>query len=102
MTAIGKRQLVRLYNIYKKGKKLRNVFISKTPDILQKERQFPLRFYSQKARNFTLRDFHENFEYGIYIQKTWHFALRDDFIYKKPETSKKRRQFALRFYIQKA
>ena len=26
-----------------------------------------VRFYSQKARHFTLRGFHENFEIGIYI-----------------------------------
>ena len=45
--------------------------------------------------------FHENFEVGIYIQKARHFALRDVLIYKKPGTSQKSRQFALRFYIQK-
>ena len=42
------------------------------------------------------------FEIGTYIcTKAWKFALRDIFIYKKPGTSKKARQFALRFLINK-
>ena len=36
------------------------------------------------------------------MQKSWHFALRDVFIYKKLDTSQKGRQFAIRFYIQKS
>ena len=77
---------------------LRDVFISKKLDNSQKARQFPLRFYIQKAIHLTLGDFHENFEVGIYIQKAWHFALRDVFIYKKLDTSQKARQFAIRSY----
>ena len=50
----------------------------------------------------TLRDFHEIFEVGIYIQKKWHFALRDVFIYKKLDSSQKAGQFAIRLYIQKS
>ena len=46
--------------------------------------------------------FHENSEVVICIKKSWHFTLRDVFIYKKTETSQKARQFALRFYIQKS
>ena len=56
----------------------------------------------QKAIHLTLWDFHEIFEVGMYIQKAWHFALRDIFIYKKLGTSQKARQFAIRFYIQKS
>ena len=67
MTAIIERQRARLYT--KKQKKLRNVFIFKKPHTFQKARQFPLRFYIQKAVHLTLRDFHENFEVGIYIRK---------------------------------
>ena len=37
----------------------------------------------------------------IYMQKSWHFALHDVFIYKNPDTSKKSRQYALRFFIYK-
>ena len=66
---------------------MQNVFIYKKQDILQKARQFPLRFVTQKSRHFTLHDFHETFEIGISIQKAWHFALRDVFTYKHPETS---------------
>ena len=69
--------------IRKKQIQLRNVFIYKKPDTFQKVRQFPLRFIYKKAIYLTLRDFHEIFEVGIYIQKAWHFALRDVFISKK-------------------
>ena len=48
---------------------MRNVFIYKKLDTLQKARQFPLRFYIQKAIHLTLRDFNENFAVVIYIQK---------------------------------
>ena len=37
-------------------------------DTFQKARQFPLRFTYKKAIHLTLRDFHEIFEVGIYIQ----------------------------------
>ena len=55
--------------IYTKRKKIAKRFICKKPDTFQKARQFPLRFLIQKSINLTLRDFHEIFEVGIYIQK---------------------------------
>ena len=67
MTAITERQRARLYT--RKAKHLRNIFIFKKLDNFQKARQFPLRFYIQKAIHLTLWDFHEIFEVGIYIQK---------------------------------
>ena len=67
MTAMIERQRARLYT--QKQKKLRNVFIYKNPDTFQKARQFPLRFYIQKAMHLTLEDFHEIFEVRIYIQR---------------------------------
>ena len=45
--------------------------------------------------------FHEMFEIGICIQKLCHFALREVFLYKNPDTSQKSGQFSLSFYIQK-
>ena len=66
-TAITERQRARLYT--QKSKTLQNVFIYKKPDTFQKARQFLLCFYIQKAIHLTLRDFHEIFEVGIYIQK---------------------------------
>ena len=65
MTAIIKRQRLRLYT--QKAKKLLKVFIYKKPDTFQKAKQFPLRFYIQKARNFEKKD-----------------SLRYVFIYKNP------------------
>ena len=53
----------------KKQKNFPNVFIYKKPDTFQKAKQFSLRFCIQKAIHLTLRDFHEMFEVGIYIQK---------------------------------
>ena len=50
-------------------RELRNVHIYIKPDTFQKARQFPLRFYIQKAIHLTLRDFHEIFEVGNYIEK---------------------------------
>ena len=39
----------------------------------------------------------------IYIQKAWHFALRDVFIYQNPDTSKKSKTICVMFfYIKKA
>ena len=42
-----------------KAKKLQNAYIDlgKQPDTLQKERQYVVRLYSQKARHLSLRDF---------------------------------------------
>ena len=52
-----------------KAKKMPHIFIYKKQDTFQKARQFPLRFYIQKDLHLMLRDFHENFEVSIYIQK---------------------------------
>ena len=60
MTAIVERQRARF--ICKKSKKIAKRF-------KKKARQFPLRFYIQKAAHLTLRDFHEILEVGIYIEK---------------------------------
>ena len=58
MTPIGEIQRARFY-IFKKQKKMRNVqiYIYIKRDTFQKARQFALRFYSQKAGHFTLRNF---------------------------------------------
>ena len=37
-----------------KAKKSRDIFIFKNPEIEEKERQFPFRFYIQKSRHFTI------------------------------------------------
>ena len=48
MTAISEGQCTRFY-IYKKQKNAKGFYIHKKQDTSQKERQFPLRFYTQKA-----------------------------------------------------
>ena len=46
---------------------MKRFYMYKQSHTVQKAKQLALRFYTQKARNFTLRDFHEIFEIGIYI-----------------------------------
>ena len=96
MTTISKRQHAYLY-IYTKRWELWNFFIYKKPETFQKVGQFALHFYIQKARHLTLCNFLWNFEIGICIQKSWHFALRDVFIYKNPETSQKNKTICFTF-----
>ena len=55
MTDISGRQRAH-FNTYKKQKH-QHVFMYKNPDTFQKTRQFPFRFYIQKERHFTLRNF---------------------------------------------
>ena len=51
ITAIIEIQSARLYT--QKAKKSQKVFIYKKPDTFQNARQFPLRFYIQKAIHLT-------------------------------------------------
>ena len=66
MTPIRKRQRAHFY-LYS-NKKWQNLYI-----YTQKSRHFPeskiifVTFYSQKARHFTLRNFHKTIEFGIFI-----------------------------------
>ena len=103
MTLTRKRQRSRIY-IYKKLKKLRNVYI-----YIQKSRHFAkskaicVTFLFTKSQTLYVTRFFMKFLKlaFTYIQKAWHFALRDIFIYKNPDTLKEARQFALRFFIYK-
>ena len=92
MTTISKRQRARFY-IYKKFKKMRNVFIYKKQD------NFRYVFIYKIHDTLRYVIFREKIEFGIYVQKTWHSALRDVFMYKNPDTLQKSRQFSLRFYF---
>ena len=81
-----------------KTKKLRNVFIYKNSDTFQKSRQFVSRFYIQKVRHFTLRDFSwECWNWHLYTKSMTLFVMWR-FIYTKIQTLKKIRQFALCLY----
>ena len=60
---------------------MKRVYVHK-PDTLQKARSFPLSFYIQKSKHFTLSDFYEKFKL--------------EFIYKKHNTF-----CSVLFYIQK-
>ena len=51
-----------------KAKKMRKVFIQKSRTLFKKLDNFRY-VYRKKGIHLTLRDFHEIFEVGIYIQK---------------------------------
>ena len=91
--------------IYTKSKKKAKHFNIQTVRHFTKSKTTVVTIFIYKNQ-VTLRyaTFHENFEVGIYIQKSQHFALHEVFIYKNPDTSQKSRQFALcfNFFIQKA
>ena len=72
MTAIIERQRARFYT--HKRKKLRNVFIYKKPYLIQKARQFPLRFFIQKKYTLCYRTFHEFLKLVFLYKK--HYTLR--------------------------
>ena len=86
--------------IYTKSKTNCETFLyTKSQTLFKKLDNFCDVFRFKKPYTLRYGTFHEIFELGIYIQKAWHFALRDVFIYKKLDTSQKARQFAIRFYI---
>ena len=86
--------------IYTKSKTMRNVFIYKNPHTFQKARQFPFGFIYKKPDTLCYAIFIK-FKLGNYIQKAWHFVLREVFIYKKPDNFQKARPFPLHCYIQR-
>ena len=89
--------------LYTKSKKNCETFLhTKSRILFKKQDSFRYVFIYKRHDNIRYAIFHENFEVGIYMKKAWHFAIREFFICKKPDTSKKVRQFALRFYIQKS
>ena len=85
MTPVVERQRAR-FNISKKPNNCETFLYTKSQTLFKKLDNFRYGFIYKKQ--FTLRCgiFDEIFEIDIYIQKTRHFALRDVFIYKKPDT----------------
>ena len=82
--------------IHTKSKKLRNIFIYK------KLANFRSAFYIQKPNTWRYRIFMNFFRFSFIYKKDDTFRYLPFFIYKKLDTSKKARQFAIRFYIQKS
>ena len=95
---------------------MRNIFIYKKPDTLQKAKQFPLCFFIQKVGHCTLRNFPWKFwvwnlytksmtpcfTWRFYIQKARHFAkiktICFHFLYTKIRTLFALRKFSLNFW----
>ena len=74
---------------------------TKSQTIRKKQDNFRYAFIYKQLDTLRYTIFHETSEISICIQKSWQFALREFFIYKKLDTSQKARQFALRFFIYK-
>ena len=91
--------------LYKKrGGGVKLIYLYKKPDTSQKARQFAYRFYSQKARHFTSRNFSWNcWNWHLYKSKK-HYTLRYmTFIYTKTRHLKKGKTNCVTFfYIQKS
>ena len=68
---------------YKKKKIAKHLYIYTKIQTLCKKQDNLRYVLFTKIHTLTLRNFHENFEFGIYIEKAWHFAVCDVFIYKK-------------------
>ena len=85
MTSISKRQCA-LFIYPKEQNKLWYVYINKKLDTSQIERQCMFHFTYKKQDTLRCAIFNENCEFGIYIQESWHFSLRDVFIYKNTDT----------------
>ena len=100
MTTISERQRARFY-IYKKKKTRKGLYIYTKARHFSKSKTICVTFLLSKIPTlYVMRFFMIFLKLAfIYIQKVSHFALRDVFINKKPENSKKATQFALRFFI---
>ena len=67
----------------------------------EKRKTISVTFLYTKRRTIYFTLFFMKFlKLAFIYKKAWHFALRDVFIYKNPDTSQKAQQFALCFYIQ--
>ena len=92
-------KFLKLAFLYKKHDTLRYVtfLYTKSQTLHKKLDNYRCVFLYKKQYTLRCRVFHEIFEVCIYIQKAFHFGLRDVFIYKKLDTWQKLRQFAIRF-----
>ena len=89
--------------IHKAKKNAKQLYIYIKTDILQKARKCALRFYSQKAWHFTLRNFlWKCWNWYLYIFKK-HDTLRYvTFLFTKSPTLRKSNTIYVTFYIQKS
>ena len=90
------------YSIQKAKKFAKRLYIYINPDTLQKQDNLSYVFIHKNPDTLRYAIFHEIFDIDIYIYTknmtlcvTWRFYI------KNPDTSKKARQFALRFLIYK-
>ena len=81
---------VHIFVFLKAKKYVKRLYIQKFTHFA-KSKKICITILVDKAIHFTLRDFHEIFKIGIYIQKSWPFALRFFFNYKKKIHRKKSR-----------
>ena len=85
--------------IHKKENPPETFWYTKIQTFLKKQDNLRYVFIYKNLKTLRYAIFHEIVQTGIYIQKSWHFELRDIFMHKNSDTSQKARQFALHFYI---
>ena len=96
------RKTTRTFLYTQKAKKIAELFYTQKARHFSKSYTIPVMFLYTKSHTLDVTGFSWNFWSWNYIQKSWHFSLREVFIYKKLETSQKAKQFAMRFYIPKS
>ena len=78
MTTISKRQRAHLY-IFKRRKNCQIFYITKSWHLAKSKTVSVNVFIYKKDHTFIFSIFDANFQFGIYIQKLWHFVLCDLF-----------------------
>ena len=98
----NKRKKTCTFLYIQKEKNAKRFYIQKGQTLCKKQENSRYVFIYKKKNTLRYAILNEIFEVGIFIQKAWHFELRDVFIYKTTDTLQKARNFALQFYIQKS
>ena len=103
MALSGKKQSARSY-IYMNPKNAKRSYMYRKSRHFAKSKTIPVTFLFIKIKTLYITQFFTIFLKLAFmcIQKVLHFVLCDVFIFKKPDTSKKARQFALRFKYTKS
>ena len=101
MTAISERQRARFY-IYKKHKNAIQFYVQKAIHFSKIKKICVPFLYTKSKTLYVTRFFMKILNLEFIYTKSMTLCVSDAFIFKNPDTLQKARQFALRFYIQKA
>ena len=99
MAAIRKRQRAYFYT-HKNQKNCQTFLYTKIQTLFKKLDNFRIVFIYKKPYTLRYGIFHEIFQFGIYIQKAWHFAL-SEFLYTKARNFAKSKTICYTFLYTK-